>query len=224
MTWFFGLTMVLLIVGIVLLESVHSPFKKRSREVSLQSLAKFVEGRLESISDQAGGFRICFTFEGQEFIYEDVQEKGFGENAYKGYLKAETGCPFSLMFTEKERGGSARLELLIPSQLPDEPSQAGVKLDVPEILKDLNIHTNNPAFANKLFGDKKVLNIFTEFKNIENRGYALSPLKIIDGTVILEFQSLPARHPNLQTLYNDIPTIEIYVDKLRLLVNKLKEK
>lgn len=224
MTWFLGLVILLLIAGIILLKSGHSPLKKTSREESLQSLAKFVEGRLEPMAGQTGGFRIRFTLEDQEFIYEDVPEKGFGESAYKGCLKAETGRPFSLMFTEKERGGMARLKLIIPSQIPDEPSQAGAKLDVPESLKDLNIHTNNPAAANKLLGDRKVLSFFTELKNIDNRGHALMPFKIMDGAVILEFQSLPARHPSLQALYNDISVMDVYLDKLLVFIKKLKEE
>jgi hypothetical protein len=189
----------------------------------LQKLEKFLDGRLETIDNQENSFRINFTFEGQPFVYEDIEDKGFKDKNYKAFLKAQTSQQLTLNFTEKGQSTRIRSEIFLASEIPNEPIQESIKVHVPNSLQDFNIHTNNPVRANKLLEEKKIAHIFSVFKNVDKRGNPFMSLAIIDGMVILEFHSAPSYKPNLKALRDSIRSVEDYLDTLLVVINKLNE-
>lgn len=219
----FGIVLVILFLtaGIILL-SANTSIHKQTREQFLQSLGKFVDGHLESIKDSPRAFRIRFVFEGRNFIYEDIPEMGFKQEHYKAYLKVKTDSDLTLQFSEKPRSTTIKSEVLIVSNIPDEPLPSVVRVSVPARLKDLNIHTNNPKEANRFLGNEKIVSILAEFKNVDSRGYPSVSLKIIDGMVILEFHSSPGKNPSRHALGNNIASMEDHLVKLLKIVNQLK--
>ena len=109
---------VLLVAGILFLSS-HSPIKKKSREEFLEEVAKFIEGKLEKAQGQEGSYQINFNFEGQHFLYEDFEDKGFKEKLNKAYIKSQTSTNLTLAFTEKERKMRILSDVFIASNIPD---------------------------------------------------------------------------------------------------------
>lgn len=212
------------LAGIILL-GVRSPLKKRTREGYLQDLAKFLEGELEPIEEGAldNSFRVRFKFSGEEFVYEDTEELGFKSKIYKGYLKIKTPSKLTLTFTEKKRSTKIRTDIFIASEISTQQLEKHIRPNVPDHLKDFKVFTNDSLEANKLLEDKKISNIFKQFKNINSRGYPFSSIGIIDGAVILEFFSDRAFSPNLASLWSDVASIENYLNKLMVIVRKLKE-
>ena len=159
---------VLLFLGGIILLSTKSPLKKKTRAQFLQELADLLEGVLEPIEDNEGenSFRIKFQFKGQEFVYEDLEKKGFKEKIYKAYLKARTPSKLTLTFTEKRRSTKIRTDIFIASEVSTEHVNEHVQLQVPENLKDLKVFTTDPVAANQIFEDNKTAAILKKFKNL----------------------------------------------------------
>lgn len=217
------LVVVAFVGGIIWLSGTAS-HKGPSRMQFLEAVAKFVEGELRPIPGQPDAYRIEFTFEGQPFIYEDVPDRGFRNESYKGYLKAQTGRPFTLHFIEKTQSTTIKTDVIIASQIPNEPVQGAAKVFLPPKLKGLDIYTNDTAFANVLLAQERIVATFLEFKNVDARGYASIALRILDGTLILEFYSAEHKNPGHRALMRDIPSLENYLERLHFLVSYLKQK
>ncbi len=200
------------VAGIIIL-SVHSPFHKKTREQIMASLAKFLESKAEPIAESPNSFRIKFVFEGREFIYEDIERPSFREKIYKAYLKSPLKQDFTMNFSEKEKEGIIRSETFTRATLSRniEHSQIGDKLNIPKELSSFSIYTNNVKLANKLFENKKSLNIFCGLVNFDHRGTHSMPLKFIDGNLILEFDSTENKKPNIKALHRDCFSIEGYL-------------
>lgn len=215
------LIVVILLAGIIVLSG--SPLRTKTRQEFLRDLERFLEGRLEAVKDQPDSFRIRFTFAGETFFYEDVSEKGFRVEAYKAYLKVPTSSRFTFSFIEKQPVTTIKSEVLIASKIPDEPPPAGeMKVAVPEKLKGLDVHTNNPRFANEFLKDGRIVTILAALKNADTRGYSSVPFRIIDGVVILEFSAIAGRNPCRANLLRSISSIDEYLEKLLKIVKILK--
>lgn len=225
MSWFLLLLILFFLGGIIFL-SAKSPFEKKTREQFLQELTAFLEGTLEPFGDEAYGrsFRILFRFGGEEFVFEDLEKHGFRDKVYIAYLKVKTPSRLTLTFTEKRRSARIRTDIFMASEISTRQVEDHVLLQVPKYLKDLKVSTNDPVGANRLFEDKKTAAVFRRFKNVDSRGYPFLSIGIVDGTVILEFYSEKTFNPNLSGLWADIASIEGYLDKLTVIVRKLKEE
>jgi len=224
MIWWLLLVVVVFLGGIILL-SAKSPLKKVTREEFLEELTKFLEGTLEPIVGEKGesSFRIRFKFKGQDFVYEDLQKQGFKDKVYKAYLKTETPSKLTLTFTERKRSTKIRTDIFIASEISTHQVNEHIQLEIPKYLKDLKVFTNDPEGANKVFEDGKVMAVFKKFKNVGPRGYPFLSVGIVEGVVILEFPSTKTCHPNLFALQADIPSIDDYLEKLMVVVSRLKE-
>lgn len=214
----------LFIIAIILL-SVKSPFKKKSREQFLQDLAKFLEGKVEPINDETypNSFRIRFKFSGEDFIFEDWEKQGFKDKIYIAYLKVQTPSRLTLTFAEKKRSTKIRTDIFIASDVSSQSVERTVKLQAPEHLNDLNIYTNDTIAANEILETKRISSIYKQLKNIDPRGYAFMPIEISNGCVILEFYSEKMFQPKLSTLYRDVSFIENYLDNLMTFVRALQK-
>jgi len=219
-----------IIIGFVIVSLVlifilkgNLPNKIRSRDQFLKEIEKFVDGRLEPISDQPNSFRIIFNFEGQEFVYEDLESLGFKDKVYKTYLKLKTPSKLTLSFTEKKSRNVEKNKVRITSAL-EEMAQRHTKVHLPkELEKNFNVNTNNAVQTNLLFRDKKAANVFVAFKNFDASGHPFMSLKIISGFIILEFHPSGTLHPRPLSLQISLQSLEEYLDKLLIVAKQLKD-
>ena len=215
---------VLLFLGGIVLLSAKTPPEKRTREYFLQKLADVLEGTLEPIEGIAGenSFRIKFCFKGEEFVYEDLEKQGFKDKVYKAYLKAKTPNKFTLTFTERRRSTKIKSDIFMASDVSTNYVNEHIQLQVPKYLKDLNVSTNDPVVANKIFEDNKTASVLKKFKNVDNRGYPFLSLGIVGGEVSLEFRSTKTCCPNIPDLREDVPSIENHLERMIVIIRKLK--
>ena len=221
MIWIVIIVFVLL-AGIILLKS-NIVFRKQTREQFLHSLEKLLEGKLRPIEGLPGGSQIDFFFEGQPFVYEDVIDRGFKEEARKGYLKTRIHVDFSLYFTEKPRSTTIKTDVLISSQIPTGPTRPDAWVVLPPSLKGLNVQTNNIRLANKLLANAKIVDVLLEFRNVDSRGYPSMSWKIMDGMMILEFHPAGGKIPNYHDLIGRVSSVEDYLEELAKIVRFFKE-
>jgi len=225
MAWLMILIILLFVGGIVLL-SAKSPLETKTREQFLQELAAFLHEKLEPIEDEEhkNSFRIRFEFDGESFVYENLEKQGFKGKIYKSYLKVKIPSKLTLTFTEKRRSMRIRNDIFIASEISAQDIDKSIQLQVPKSLKDMNVFSNDPAEANRIFEDRRIEAIFRQFKNVDDRGYPFLSIGIVDGAVILEFYPQERFTPNLSALQSDIASIEDLLEKLIVVVRKFKDK
>jgi len=209
-----------IIVGIILLGN-QSPVRKKSREEFLKELTEFLYGQSKQMEGEKNCCQISFNFEGQDFVFEDIEENLFGSISNKASLRTKTATHITLHFSEKEKSMRICSDVLIVSDIKEKSGQPSVQVQVPKGLEELKIMTSNPEEVNKFFEDKKVVQIFAAFKNINNRGGHSLALKIVEGEVILDFYSDNHFNPSLEILHKNIPSMEDYLDQMLLIVRKL---
>ena len=216
------IAVVVMIVGIVLLSN-QSPVKKKTRESFLKELTDLVGGTCVEIPGREKCFQISFNFEGQDFIFEDILDKGFETYINKAYLKAKTPAKLSVSFASKERSMRVKSDILIISDVKEDAGVKKVKVNVPKGFEDLQIVTENPRAVNELFADPKILKIFKEFRNSDNRGSKSIAMKVSAGELILEFHADDdSFSPGLDVLQSNIPLMENYCDTMLIVIKKLK--
>jgi len=212
---------VILIFAIIFL-SGNSPFNEMPRDEFFRGLEKVLNAKLAPIEGKEDSFRIEFKFEEEDFIYEDVIQKGFRGDVNEAYLKVKMPSKFSLTFSERKKEAMIKSEVLMASEMVDDPDRDAKRITLPKGFERLKAYTNDVALANKLFMDPKVAGIFSQFVNVDNRGCPSVSLKIIDGIVILEFHSSTSLNPNRRALRNNISSLENYCDKLLVVVKKIR--
>ena len=220
--WLGILVVVGLIGGIIFLAG-GAPEKQKSREDFLKELAEFLEGKFCAIAGKEDSYRVDFEFEGIPFYFEDVEQKGFRGKAYKTYLKVKTKSELTLYFTEKENA-AVKMTMVMASEIPNEPIQVQQKVNLPSSLNTFKAFTNNAFRANQLLENKKIEQIFLEFKNLHKRGSPFLSISIVNGIVILEFHTIATFKPNMIALRNNPSLIDHYVERLGLVVQELNKK
>jgi hypothetical protein len=224
MSWLIAL-LVLLILGAAVLFSGGSLHKRKTRLDYLEELTDFLQGALEPIEDPGykDSYRVRFKFKEEDFVFEDIVGVGFKDKIYKYYLKVKTPYNLTLTFAEKKRSLRIRTDIFIASEVSTRQVDQKVRLQLPDFLKDLLVSTNDAAQANKFFEDKKVSAIMKSFKHIDTRAYPYISLSIMDGLISLEFHADKTLKPNITDIWINIPSIEDYLEKIIVLVKKLKE-
>ena len=216
------LTIILALVGgIIYFSRQTHPSLEGQRELFLQRVEREFETKRISIVQKENSFRIRFKFEGENFDLEDIEEQGFSHKHYKVWLKATTPSRLNLSFSEKLKDPVIGTPMVIASELREQESDKRIHVRNPKELDGLEIHTDDPIQTNKLFDDPKIVKIFSEFKNADSRGYPFMSLRILDGTLILEFHSTGSFRPNLNALRNDVASLEDYLNKLLSVVKVL---
>ena len=207
-----------IIYGIVLLIGLFIKNEK-PRTTHLKKMENFLEGRLESLEHRPNSYRLIFSVEKIEFVFEDIEDIGFPSNRFKGYLKAQTQSNLTLSFTEKE-GATVRTNIVRASEIPAQGEDLR-KVKVPPEFQVFNIHTNSPQRVNALFADDEILSILKGLKNRDFRGRPFVSLEIKDGLIVLEFHANRLLRPHIYELHDDYSIIEKYVNQLIILVKKL---
>lgn len=221
MVWIIILVVVLL-AGIILLNS-NVLSREPTREQFLRSVEKFLEGKLRPVESQPENFQIDFFFDGQAFVYEDMIDRGFKEEARKGYLKTRIHADFSLYFTEKPRSMTIKTDVFISSQVPDGPARPDAWVVLPPSLKGLDVQTNNVRLANRLLANPKIVDVLLGFRSVDSRGYPSMSWKVADGVMILEFHPAERKIPNYHDLTRRISSMEDYLAELSKIVRFFKE-
>ena len=212
-----------LLAGIFYLEA-QSQSKKKPREQFLEELSQALEGRIEPMVDIKNSFRVSFTFNDKNFIFEDIEDEGFRETLYKAFLRVKTDTKFNLSFAEKKVRSVIRPDMIMTSQIPDEPFVPEVKLDLPNQFRSFETLTNNVEIVNKLFKNTKLLPFFLECRNVDSRGWPFMTFKIVDGFLILEFQAFGSAFPSLSVLYKDVRIMKNYLNPMCTIVDILNRK
>lgn len=212
-----------IIVVILFILAGQFLFKEKTRQQFFEDVERLVDGRFEPIENQENSFQIKFHFEDYDFVYEDIEVKGFNRSYFKGFLKVLSKSPLTFNIVEKERQVTVRSNIVMASHIVDDPTLIKEKLCLPDGFEKFQVSTNDALVTNKLFEDSKFLNILNEFKNSDKRGYCYFSLKIVDGVVILEFTPTGVHKPNLYVLRNNTARLENYVDKLKYIAGKLND-
>ncbi|VAX35590.1 hypothetical protein MNBD_UNCLBAC01-1901 [hydrothermal vent metagenome] len=222
MTLFIVVTIIILVVGIVFL-GAQSPIQKKTRHKFLAKFANFTEGKAKEIEGRANSFCVQFAFEGQDFVFEDIEETGFSGFINKGYLKVKTKSALTLHFMEKEGRMGIRSDIIKMSDV-EKVDVEKERLKLPKTLDVMQIFTNDVKMVNALLAEERVAKIFTHFKNKDSRGAPFLALKVTNGEVILEFCSKEASsNPALSSLHDNISLMETYADQLLVVTKKLNE-
>ncbi len=97
------------------------------------------------------------------------------------------------------------------------------KIVVPVALERFIIFSSNIQLANTLLSDERFLTGFVEFKQNDSRGHAVMPfLEFQEGVLILKFHSSGGLQPNLFNFYNNVSSIEGYLEKMIVVAARLE--
>lgn len=220
-----------LILGLILLAAGavvvggRTPFRTKTRDESLTALTRFVEGALEPIKNETypNSFRIRFTFEGREFVYEDWEKQGFKGKVYTASLKTTLPRTLTLTVAAKERSNRIRTDIFIASQVSTQHIEESQRLKVPALLKEFKLSTNDAHLANKFLENGKVSSVYKSFKQIDAGGNPVMPLQIVDGTLALEIFGGTDLQPNIPRIYRSASAIEVYLNQLLVLIREIEK-
>jgi hypothetical protein len=214
---------IIIVFVLAIIIGINSSFKEETREHFLKRMEKLTEGTYELVEGEEKMYRIPFSFERENFVFEDLEVKGLKEKINKAYLKAKVAVPLTLQFTEKKRKDNIHTPMIIASDIPNYVETNLKTITVPASLSEFDIYTNNPDLSNQLLQNKKVLQVFNRYKNTSLQGYPILSLKIVDGVIVLEFHPLVVINPNLPGLKKDIHLLENYLDQLLVVMREIKK-
>lgn len=195
--------------------------KDVSREGFLKKLEQVTSSPRQLMPGLINSYQISFRSDERDVVYEDIEEKGFEKVDHKGYIKIKTQTLFTLMFNEKK--GAA---IIATSDTDSSKSSRGTTMgvtNIPAVLKNFSIITNNVNLTNRMFRDPRIVRILESYVNEDFRGSKLCALRIQEGIVALEVYSSPAYQPNIPTMKDDIGQFESNVNRLMVLADKIEK-
>ncbi len=222
MTTLLIILVILLIAGIIWFNK-DSAKPAQNREQFLDKLTHFLEAQKTPLLNRPNSFLLTFAYEGDNFVFEDVEEQGFGEKTYKAFLKNTTGKPFTLYFLKKETKQTKHTSILGSGSQPDQKIK-NEKIELPKSLKDFDVFTNNAIFLQEILKDRVLVALFAGLKTGDSSGYAFMPLIILNGVVSLEFRSSSNYKPNLMDLRSNVSSVEVYLKKVCSLLKFVNKK
>ena len=221
-----NLSVVLLVIGIVgaiIFLSRKGVTNKRTREEYLRELADFLEAKVENLSEQENSYKIEFVYQNQPFVYEDIEDVGFKEVHYKAFLKGKTESSLNLSFIERARD-AIRSDVQSFAEIASSPwGRTSGEVQVPKALKEFSVLTNHPGKANELLGDEQVVGVFSRFKSVGLRGHPVMSLEIQGGVVLLRFHPPGGLRPSIFNVQSNVTSIENYMNKLIIVMDKIKQ-
>jgi hypothetical protein len=220
MMWILGVTLVIFLAGLVLVNGMG----KQSRPQFLKELENFLEGKMEPADDKKNGYKITFSIDGVEMVYEDFPEVGFEDQAFRGCLRCPIGFKYTVNFTEKERKRSLGSGMVtVSDKSTDMALQERVYVKFPEKLNMFNVFTDNVELTNAILFDRECLDLFIKYKNIDATGYPIMSLRIINGEVLLDFHSIGSLKPSIDEIRSDKAKMDGYIDDVKKLVQKIRD-
>lgn len=216
MSWLMWVVILVLVGGIAYLAwTPHS--KPKSRDEFLFELVKYLGGQQEDIEGSDLGIRIKFSYEGHEFAYEEIQTVGFRDRVFKGFLKANCGVDYTFYLAEK------KAQKIVRPGYDDEPASRYKTTALPQSLHVFNGFSNNAEFAKEFLKDAKIEQLLNTYKSVDMNGYPFMSLRIKQGEIVLEFNSVGRVRPSLIELKGNVPSIEQHIDKIYTIIKKIKE-
>ena len=207
-------------VIIFLARDTSTPEVKRRRY--LQSLAEHLESSVEPIDGKDNSFKIHFQHQGQDFIFEDMEDyKLEKEIFYKGYLRLKSRKGLMLSFTERPRT-QFRSDADSLSDMISPWSNKPQKVHLPKGLADFNVYTNNPDLVNRLLEDPAVVDAFVKSKDSSSRGSPVMSLEVMDGSIVLRFHE-GNLHPQLDDIRYNPSSIDQYTNRLLAIQRRSSE-
>lgn len=221
--WFFIVLAIGLMVAIIVINGVSST--KKTREMVLEQLAKFVHGQVEPVEEFQNSYRIKFKYENYDFFYEDIQGVGFADEVYNTCLKVKSITNLNLRFMEKQQTKVTPFHQFSSSDgaSGEAPKPRQDFFPLPKSLQAFQLATNNPSWAEKLITDAKTERLFKKMKGVDSRGHPFMPLKVVEGMVVLEFPSAGAYYPRPLVNRDDVSSIEQQIQELLFIVEKIIE-
>ena len=207
-----------LVLGIILLSGKNVPIQRKGREQMLKEFADFWEGAVTPLAGQEDAYSIAFKFDGRDFIFDAVQDKGFQKIEYKGFLRTRAATDLTVEFTEAPRS-SIKSNIIQASHIKEPTLETVV---TPKDLKVFSIFSNRPGLLNGLFRDYRVLDIFLNFKSAGARGEPVMPLRVQDGLISLEFVSSHTMKANLDEILQSPAKSERFVASLTVLAKGIE--
>jgi len=206
MTFLIVLIVVVFVAGIVLFTQASSVSAK-SRDQYLAEITKYLESNLEPIEGAKDAYRINFSFDGFDVIYEDYMLPGFRTAVNKAHIKIKQHGDMIMTFHEKTQG-----QKMITGDLNTMKSLNVIEqkesVRIPPKFKDFIVQTNNVERTNKLFTDPKFINLVNKFKNIDARGYLFMAFRLLDGDIILDLHNENRFYPSLFVIHKNLHLIE----------------
>ena len=218
MLWMLVIISAVLVVGIIIINSLG----KQTRSQFLKDLETFLDGKLEPMDDKSNGYKITFSIEGMNMVFEDVPEVGFESEAFRGILRAPLGFKYALNFTEKEKRKTMGSSMVTISDKPTDAVQDRISIKLPEPLNMFNVFTDDSWLTNKIILDKQCLELFVKYKNTDVTGYPIMPLRIINGEVLLDFHSSGSLKPSMDEIRADKAKMDNYVDEISRFVQRIR--
>ncbi len=211
-----------IIVAILVLNRMFKGSKDK-RQQYLGAIAKFLDGIVLPLEGYDNSYKIDFTYKDIDFSFTDIEDPGFQTPTYRGVLKAKTNSDLTLSFTESSRA-NFRTEATSIAEVLSPWTKNADKVRLPKELQDFVAFTNNTSKANILLADDQISKIFLKFKNIDSRGHPVMSLEILEGVLTLKFHPLGSSlHPNLFDLQNSSSAIEVHLEKMLVIINKINQ-
>lgn len=209
-----------LVVSIIYLSN-KTGGRRKTRTELIEAIEKYVKGKCELIEGCENSYRISFDYYGKNFIYEDMEMKGFHDKVLKSYLKVQMPGKLTIQFTEKMHKRVVDNKVITATEMLSDVSNVA-KVRIPPELNVFDVMTNDIQKSNILLNDRKTKRVFNEFKNFDTQGRPMNSLKIIDGMIILEFHSSGVGRPRSLDFEGNVGVLEDYMRKLRVIVNKVE--
>ncbi|MCK5580698.1 MAG: hypothetical protein KAJ18_05440 [Candidatus Omnitrophica bacterium] len=210
-----------ILVAIIFLSRGASDLQSKRKEY-LEGIARIFEAELKEIEGAENSFHIEFKYKDVDFVYEDLEDKGVEDNVvYRGFLKAKLPINLTLSFTEKSRG-KIRAKMDTLSDLSSPWTEEGQHIIVPKVLEKFSVYTNMAQKANDLLADEQVFKELARYQSVDSRGHPVMSWDIRGGVISLRFHFGSGLKPSLMELHGDVGVIEDYVQRLLIIINKIK--
>ena len=216
----------IVILVVLILLNIKIPNTKDKRKQYLQSLADYLETKLEPMEGQDHSYRLRFVYKNKQFIFEDVEDRLQNSCVYKVFLKAITSSKLKIDFTERPRT-TIRANVQSLDDLKAPWLVDAEKVILPPPLQGFTVFASDNKKAIQLFTKDQVVKIFTGFKNMTSLGHPYQSLAIVDGVVTLSFHPPGELKPTWGDLQENISRIEDFLEQVNIVaeeVEALEEK
>jgi len=209
------------IIGAIIFLSHNTESPEEAREKFLQKLAGYFESKVTVLEGEESVTVISFVSGGRDFIYEDIEDKTIEQDVYRqAFLKTQADSKLSLAFTEKNRS-TIRANITNIENLKNGWAQeAGIV--PPPSLAAFGLHANHAHMAQELMRDPRIEKIFSHYKNRGTRGDPIMSIEIKSGLIRLKFHPPGELVPNINTLQQNLSSIDGHLDAMLALAEILE--
>ena len=215
------LLLLLLIGGAAVAYTLMTTDPKQKRQQFLKRFGGLVGAQPQPLAGHENSYLFRFTFEGREYVFEDIEEPGLGQPTYSGVLKTATPVRLTLTFMEKTRS-SIRSNITSVEEITDTWGHTKKRIHLPKTLDEFAAFCDDVERGSRLMRQETVVREFAKYKAMDNRGVPVESLEIIDGVVALRYHNRPELKPSLMALYHAPQIIENHLRSLNVVARELE--